>query len=66
MILENLIKEYNIINPVKVLYCGNIKYSIKYRDNSSHFGGIIQSGYRKNIVYECGFTRIVRRDPHTI
>lgn len=66
MILENIIKDYNVINPVKVLYSSNIKYGIKSRDNSSLFGDIIQSRYRKNIVYECGFTLIVRHDPHTI
>ena len=51
---------------VKVLYSSNNKHNNKYSINNSPFGDIIQSRYRKNIIYECGFTLMPKHVQHMI
>jgi len=51
---------------MKVLYCGYSVYLNKYHNNSSHFGDIEQNRFGKNIIYECGFTLMLKHDQHLI
>lgn len=51
---------------VKILYCRLSVYINKCNYNSSPFGDLEQNRFRKNIIYECGFTLMLKPDQHLI
>ena len=51
---------------VKVLYRSYSVLINKCSNNSSPFGDIEQGRFRKNIIYECGFTLIPKPVQHLI